>query len=163
MSRVSVPVQEAARQSSAQPRATLRDLFKRDLTWPLVVRPARHAQSSTQSLQNPGRASSRVSCSLDTGLRPRRASAAPPPPLGLFLWVHRGPVLMRACAVRVQAGVGLMVLQQFSGANAVMFYSGTIFRAAGVHSADAAAFTCGLLQVSRRALLRRGAPSLGQR
>ncbi|GAQ91216.1 sugar transporter [Klebsormidium nitens] len=74
-------IQEAARQSSAQPRATLRDLFKRDLTWPLV------------------------------------------------------------------AGVGLMVLQQFSGVNAVMFYSGTIFRAAGVHSADAAAFTCGLLQV----------------
>lgn len=31
-------LQEAACQSSAQPRATLRDLFKQDLTWPLVVR-----------------------------------------------------------------------------------------------------------------------------
>jgi hypothetical protein len=62
----------------------------------------------------------------------------------------------------VQAGVGLMVLQQFSGVNAVMFYSGTIFRAAGVKSADAAAFTCGLLQVSRLSLLPH-LPEPGQR
>lgn len=45
------------------------------------------------------------------------------------------------------AGVGLMVLQQFSGINAVMLYSSFIFSTAGVHNPDVATVALGTLQV----------------
>eukprot|EP01018_Ginkgo_biloba_P038248 Gb_38138 [translate_table: standard] len=45
------------------------------------------------------------------------------------------------------AGVGLLLLQQLSGINAVMLYAGQIFREVGVSSANAASFGLGSLQV----------------
>ncbi|KAG0599868.1 hypothetical protein M758_12G184100 [Ceratodon purpureus] len=45
------------------------------------------------------------------------------------------------------AGIGLMVLQQFSGINAVMFFSKSIFATAGVSNPDIASVALGTLQV----------------
>ncbi|KAF4350139.1 hypothetical protein F8388_001317 [Cannabis sativa] len=44
-------------------------------------------------------------------------------------------------------GIGLLVLQQISGINGVLFYSSTIFEAAGVKSGNAATFGLGAIQV----------------
>ncbi|GMN35558.1 hypothetical protein TIFTF001_005357 [Ficus carica] len=44
-------------------------------------------------------------------------------------------------------GIGLLVLQQISGINGVLFYSSTIFEAAGVTSSNAATFGLGAIQV----------------
>ncbi|PON83590.1 Sugar/inositol transporter [Trema orientale] len=44
-------------------------------------------------------------------------------------------------------GIGLLVLQQISGINGVLFYSSTIFEAAGVKSSNAATFGLGAIQV----------------
>ncbi|GMI67284.1 ERD6-like 6 [Hibiscus trionum] len=44
-------------------------------------------------------------------------------------------------------GIGLLVLQQLSGINAVLFYSSNIFERAGVSSSNAATFGLGLIQV----------------
>ncbi|KAK9036324.1 hypothetical protein V6N11_078330 [Hibiscus sabdariffa] len=46
-----------------------------------------------------------------------------------------------------QIGIGLLVLQQLSGINAVLFYSSNIFERAGVSSSNAATFGLGLIQV----------------
>jgi SP family facilitated glucose transporter-like MFS transporter 8 len=45
------------------------------------------------------------------------------------------------------AGIGLMVLQQFSGINAVMLYANSIFSTAGVSNPDVASVALGTLQV----------------
>ncbi|KHG01280.1 hypothetical protein F383_06054 [Gossypium arboreum] len=44
-------------------------------------------------------------------------------------------------------GIGLLVLQQLSGINAVLFYSSNIFERAGVKSSNVATFGLGLIQV----------------
>ncbi|XP_059454828.1 sugar transporter ERD6-like 6 [Corylus avellana] len=44
-------------------------------------------------------------------------------------------------------GIGLLALQQLSGINGVLFYSSTIFAAAGVTSSNAATFGVGAIQV----------------
>ncbi|KAK7383034.1 hypothetical protein VNO78_28699 [Psophocarpus tetragonolobus] len=44
-------------------------------------------------------------------------------------------------------GIGLLILQQLSGINGVLFYSSTIFRSAGISSSDAATFGVGAVQV----------------
>ncbi|TXG52214.1 hypothetical protein EZV62_021383 [Acer yangbiense] len=44
-------------------------------------------------------------------------------------------------------GIGLLVMQQLSGINAVLFYSSTIFASAGVTSSNAATFGIGAVQV----------------
>ncbi|KAI5392941.1 hypothetical protein KIW84_060192 [Lathyrus oleraceus] len=44
-------------------------------------------------------------------------------------------------------GIGLLVLQQLSGINAVLFYSSTIFQNAGINSSDVATFGVGAVQV----------------
>ncbi|XP_058725305.1 sugar transporter ERD6-like 6 [Vicia villosa] len=44
-------------------------------------------------------------------------------------------------------GIGLLVLQQLSGINAVLFYSSTIFQNAGISSSDVATFGVGAVQV----------------
>ncbi|RZB58606.1 Sugar transporter ERD6-like 6 isoform C [Glycine soja] len=44
-------------------------------------------------------------------------------------------------------GIGLLILQQLSGINGVLFYSSTIFRNAGISSSDAATFGVGAVQV----------------
>ncbi|KAK2452380.1 hypothetical protein P8452_00160 [Trifolium repens] len=44
-------------------------------------------------------------------------------------------------------GIGLLVLQQLSGINGVLFYSSTIFQNAGISSSDAATFGVGAVQV----------------
>ncbi|KAJ7558999.1 hypothetical protein O6H91_04G065100 [Diphasiastrum complanatum] len=45
-------------------------------------------------------------------------------------------------------GIGLQVLQQLSGINAIMFYASAIFKAAGFSSADLASIGLGVLQVA---------------
>ncbi|KAK8325427.1 hypothetical protein V6Z12_A11G050700 [Gossypium hirsutum] len=45
-------------------------------------------------------------------------------------------------------GIGLLVLQQLSGINAVLFYSSNIFERAGVKSSNVATFGLGLIQIS---------------
>ncbi|KAK8703015.1 hypothetical protein V6N13_021346 [Hibiscus sabdariffa] len=47
----------------------------------------------------------------------------------------------------IKIGIGLLVLQQLSGINAVLFYSSNIFERAGVSSSNAATFGLGLIQV----------------
>ncbi|XAR73864.1 hypothetical protein NMG60_11007977 [Bertholletia excelsa] len=47
----------------------------------------------------------------------------------------------------LMVGIGLLVLQQLSGINAVMFYSTNIFESAGVKSSNFAAFGVGAIQV----------------
>ncbi|WJX82930.1 hypothetical protein P8452_65633 [Trifolium repens] len=44
-------------------------------------------------------------------------------------------------------GIGLLVLQQLSGINGVLFYSSTIFQNAGISSSDAATFGVGAVQL----------------
>lgn len=44
-------------------------------------------------------------------------------------------------------GIGLLVLQQLSGINGVLFYSSTIFQNAGIRSSDVATFGVGAVQV----------------
>lgn len=47
----------------------------------------------------------------------------------------------------LMVGIGLLVLQQLSGINGVLFYSSNIFASAGVSSSDVATFGLGALQV----------------
>ncbi|KAK8601281.1 hypothetical protein V6N12_051119 [Hibiscus sabdariffa] len=47
----------------------------------------------------------------------------------------------------LMVGIGLLMLQQLSGINGVLFYSSTIFEAAGVKSSNAATFGVGAIQV----------------
>ncbi|KAK6924369.1 Major facilitator, sugar transporter-like [Dillenia turbinata] len=47
----------------------------------------------------------------------------------------------------LMVGIGLLVLQQISGINAVLFYSSNIFERAGVSSSNVATFSLGILQV----------------
>ncbi|XP_078428539.1 sugar transporter ERD6-like 6 [Wolffia australiana] len=44
-------------------------------------------------------------------------------------------------------GIGLLVLQQFSGINGVLFYASNIFKAAGISSSNVATFSLGAIQV----------------
>ncbi|XP_021667480.1 sugar transporter ERD6-like 6 isoform X1 [Hevea brasiliensis] len=44
-------------------------------------------------------------------------------------------------------GIGLLVLQQLSGINGVLFYSSTIFETAGINNSNAATFGLGAIQV----------------
>ncbi|GER49638.1 major facilitator superfamily protein [Striga asiatica] len=47
----------------------------------------------------------------------------------------------------LMVGIGLLMLQQLSGINGVLFYSSSIFQAAGVSSGKIATFAIGLIQV----------------
>ncbi|KAG9449656.1 hypothetical protein H6P81_009621 [Aristolochia fimbriata] len=47
----------------------------------------------------------------------------------------------------LMVGIGLLVLQQLSGINGILFYSSNIFRSAGVSSSNAATFGIGAIQV----------------
>ncbi|XVE69873.1 hypothetical protein DITRI_Ditri10aG0026600 [Diplodiscus trichospermus] len=47
----------------------------------------------------------------------------------------------------LMVGIGLLMLQQLCGINGVLFYSSTIFEAAGVKSSNAATFGVGAIQV----------------
>ncbi|KAA3474379.1 sugar transporter ERD6-like 6 [Gossypium australe] len=47
----------------------------------------------------------------------------------------------------IKIGIGLLVLQQLSGINGVLFYSSNIFASAGVASSDVATFGVGAIQV----------------
>ncbi|KAF5736031.1 sugar transporter ERD6-like 6 [Tripterygium wilfordii] len=47
----------------------------------------------------------------------------------------------------LMVGIGLLMLQQFSGINGVLFYSSNIFASAGIKSSDAATFGLGAIQV----------------
>ncbi|KAL8523720.1 hypothetical protein ACS0TY_013621 [Phlomoides rotata] len=49
-------------------------------------------------------------------------------------------------------GIGLLVLQQLSGTNGVIFYSTTIFESAGISSSNAATVGVGIIQVIATAL-----------
>ncbi|KEH27562.1 sugar transporter ERD6-like 6 isoform X2 [Medicago truncatula] len=48
----------------------------------------------------------------------------------------------------LMVGIGLLVLQQLSGTNGVLFYSSTIFLNAGVSSSNAATVGLGIIQIS---------------
>ncbi|GBG82205.1 hypothetical protein CBR_g34488 [Chara braunii] len=56
-------------------------------------------------------------------------------------------VFARGLVRPLVVGVGLSVLQQFCGINAVMFYSSSIFEAAGIRSPNVATLSVGVLQV----------------
>ncbi|EXB91938.1 Sugar transporter ERD6-like 6 [Morus notabilis] len=60
-------------------------------------------------------------------------------------------------------GIGLLVLQQISGINGVLFYSSTIFEAAGVKSSNAATFGLGAIQVVATAVTTWLADKAGRR
>ncbi|KAH9758738.1 Sugar transporter ERD6-like 6 [Citrus sinensis] len=47
----------------------------------------------------------------------------------------------------IKVGIGLLILQQLSGINGVVFYSSTIFESAGITSSDVATLGLGALQV----------------
>ncbi|KDP39465.1 hypothetical protein JCGZ_05146 [Jatropha curcas] len=47
----------------------------------------------------------------------------------------------------LMVGIGLLVLQQLSGINGILFYASNIFRSAGISSSNAATFGLGLIQV----------------
>ncbi|XP_073052916.1 sugar transporter ERD6-like 6 [Primulina eburnea] len=49
-------------------------------------------------------------------------------------------------------GIGLLLLQQLSGANGVIFYSATIFKSAGISSSNAATVGVGTIQVIATAI-----------
>uniref|UniRef100_A0A453J4R5 Major facilitator superfamily (MFS) profile domain-containing protein n=1 Tax=Aegilops tauschii subsp. strangulata TaxID=200361 RepID=A0A453J4R5_AEGTS len=48
----------------------------------------------------------------------------------------------RDCGTTWQLGIGLLVLQQLSGINAILFYAGSIFKTAGLTNSNLAA--CGV-------------------
>ncbi|THG09392.1 hypothetical protein TEA_022465 [Camellia sinensis var. sinensis] len=48
----------------------------------------------------------------------------------------------------LKVGIGLLCLQQLSGTNGVLFYSSTIFSAAGISSSNVATFGLGAIQVA---------------
>ncbi|TYJ28585.1 hypothetical protein E1A91_A06G010000v1 [Gossypium mustelinum] len=52
----------------------------------------------------------------------------------------------------LMVGIGLLMLQQLCGINGVLFYSSTIFEAAGVKSSNAATFGVGAIQVIATAI-----------
>ncbi|KMZ72644.1 putative Transporter [Zostera marina] len=47
----------------------------------------------------------------------------------------------------LMVGIGLLVLQQLSGINGILFYAGNIFKSAGISSSNAATFGLGAIQV----------------
>uniref|UniRef100_A0A0A9D048 Major facilitator superfamily (MFS) profile domain-containing protein n=1 Tax=Arundo donax TaxID=35708 RepID=A0A0A9D048_ARUDO len=44
-------------------------------------------------------------------------------------------------------GIGLLVLQQLSGVNGILFYAGSIFKAADITNSNLATFRLGVVQV----------------
>ncbi|KAM7272985.1 hypothetical protein ACFE04_027649 [Oxalis oulophora] len=52
----------------------------------------------------------------------------------------------------LMVGIGLLILQQLSGINGVLFYSSAIFESAGVKSSNAATFGLGAVQVAATAV-----------
>ncbi|KAE8100246.1 hypothetical protein FH972_018162 [Carpinus fangiana] len=61
--------------------------------------------------------------------------------------IRFGELKQRRYWLPLMIGIGLLALQQFSGINGVLFYSSTIFAAAGVTSSNAATFGVGAIQV----------------
>uniref|UniRef100_A0A0C9QVY9 TSA: Wollemia nobilis Ref_Wollemi_Transcript_4894_1889 transcribed RNA sequence n=1 Tax=Wollemia nobilis TaxID=56998 RepID=A0A0C9QVY9_9CONI len=53
----------------------------------------------------------------------------------------------RRYALPLTIGIGLLILQQLSGVNGIMFYSTSIFTSAGISSANAASLGLGAIQV----------------
>eukprot|EP01018_Ginkgo_biloba_P032859 Gb_40254 [translate_table: standard] len=53
----------------------------------------------------------------------------------------------RRYALPLTIGIGLLLLQQLSGINGIMFYSSSIFKSAGISSGDAASLGLGAIQV----------------
>uniref|UniRef100_A0A0D6R0V1 Major facilitator superfamily (MFS) profile domain-containing protein n=1 Tax=Araucaria cunninghamii TaxID=56994 RepID=A0A0D6R0V1_ARACU len=56
-------------------------------------------------------------------------------------------ILKRRYSVPLAIGIGLLMLQQLSGINAIMFYSTSIFKSAGISSGNGATFGLGAIQV----------------
>ncbi|XP_062180523.1 sugar transporter ERD6-like 4 [Phragmites australis] len=50
-------------------------------------------------------------------------------------------------SVPLMIGIGLLVLQQVSGVNGILFYAGSIFKAAGITNSNLATFGLGVVQV----------------
>ncbi|KAL6610718.1 hypothetical protein ACP70R_040687 [Stipagrostis hirtigluma subsp. patula] len=50
-------------------------------------------------------------------------------------------------SVPLMIGIGLLVLQQLSGVNGILFYAGSIFKAAGITNSNLATFGLGVVQV----------------
>uniref|UniRef100_J3M9U4 Major facilitator superfamily (MFS) profile domain-containing protein n=1 Tax=Oryza brachyantha TaxID=4533 RepID=J3M9U4_ORYBR len=48
----------------------------------------------------------------------------------------------------IKLGIGLLVLQQLSGINGILFYAGSIFKAAGLTNSDMATCALGAIQIS---------------
>ncbi|XP_017981202.1 PREDICTED: sugar transporter ERD6-like 6 isoform X1 [Theobroma cacao] len=63
----------------------------------------------------------------------------------------------------LMVGVGLLMLQQLSGINGLLFYSSTIFEAAGVKSSNVATFGLGAVQVVATAVTTWLADKAGRR
>ncbi|KAK6278080.1 hypothetical protein POUND7_018403 [Theobroma cacao] len=63
----------------------------------------------------------------------------------------------------LMVGVGLLMLQQLSGINGLLFYSSTIFEAAGVKSSNVATFGLGAVQVIATAVTTWLADKAGRR
>eukprot|EP00252_Welwitschia_mirabilis_P003629 TRINITY_DN13693_c0_g1_i3.p1 TRINITY_DN13693_c0_g1~~TRINITY_DN13693_c0_g1_i3.p1 ORF type:complete len:365 (-),score=36.87 TRINITY_DN13693_c0_g1_i3:981-2075(-) len=65
--------------------------------------------------------------------------------------IRLAEVLQKRYAVPLVLGIGLLVLQQFSGINGVMFYGTSIFKSVGVSSSKAVNFILGAIQVAMTA------------
>ncbi|KAK1395630.1 Sugar transporter ERD [Heracleum sosnowskyi] len=61
--------------------------------------------------------------------------------------IRFGDLKQRRYWFPLMIGIGLLVLQQLSGTNGVLFYSTTIFKSAGISSSNAATFGLGAVQV----------------
>eukprot|EP01018_Ginkgo_biloba_P005792 Gb_18068 [translate_table: standard] len=61
--------------------------------------------------------------------------------------VKLSQICERRYAMPLTIGIGLLLLQQLSGINGIMFYSSSIFKSAGISSGDAATLGLGAVQV----------------
>ncbi|KAL8141189.1 hypothetical protein V2J09_007210 [Rumex salicifolius] len=74
-----------------------------------------------------------------------------------------GELKLRRYWLPLMIGIGLLMLQQLTGVNAVLFYSSSIFEAAGVSSSNVATFGLGAVQVLATAVTTWLADRAGRR